>query len=139
MFKGRTAVVPPPTNLLADAQTSAAPLDPDHTTARWEKRYNHQLSATETALLEKRNAKISLREIERVLEEERTEAARAAHEASVAAAEAAETLRDIADAQDEGEGGLKIALRWRQKWLVLGCDIIVSFSYGGERPGKVSI
>eukprot|EP00903_Cladosiphon_okamuranus_P013544 g12616.t1 len=78
--------------------------------ARWEKRYKQQVSATEKALLEKRNAKISLRETERVLEEERAEAARAAHAASVEAAEAAEALRDIADAQDEREGGLKNAL-----------------------------
>lgn len=85
--------------------------DPNRTTARWEKRYNQQVAATEKALLEKRNAKISLREMERVLEEERADAARAAHAASVAAAEAAEALRDIADAQNERGGGLKNALR----------------------------
>ena len=79
--------------------------------ARWEKRYNQQVSITEKALLEKRNAKISLREVERVLKEERAEAARAADQASMAAAEAAETLRDITDTQDEREGGLKASLR----------------------------
>lgn len=83
----------------------------DLVTARWEKRYNQQASATEKALLETRNAKISLREVERVLGEERADAARAAREAAEAAAEAAEALRERADVQDENEGGLTSALR----------------------------
>lgn len=44
----------------------------------WEKRYNLQVSATEEALLAKRNTEISLREAERVIEEVRAQAARAA-------------------------------------------------------------
>lgn len=100
-----------PARLSSDVECLVLYWGPNHTTARWEKRYNQQVSATEKALLEKRNTRISLREIERVLEEERADAARAAHEASVAAAEAAETLRDIADVQDEREGGLKVAFR----------------------------
>ncbi|CAM9727978.1 unnamed protein product [Ectocarpus sp. 12 AP-2014] len=78
--------------------------------ARWEKRYNQQASATEKASLETRNAKISLREVERVLGEERADAARAAREAAEAAAEAAEALRERADAEDEKQGGLTSAL-----------------------------
>lgn len=54
----------------------------------WEKRYNNQVSATEKALLAKRNAEISLREAGRVLEEGRAEAARAAQEAAATLAEA---------------------------------------------------
>lgn len=79
----------------------------NHLTARWERRYSQQASATEKALLEARNAKISLREAERVLAEERSDAARAAHEAAVAAAEAAEDLREVAEARGNG---LKAAL-----------------------------
>lgn len=79
--------------------------------AKWEKRYNQQVSATEKALQEKRHANISQREVERVLEKERAAAAKAAQEASAAAAEAADALRDVAEAQDEREGGLKRALR----------------------------
>ncbi|CAM9669281.1 unnamed protein product, partial [Scytosiphon promiscuus] len=78
--------------------------------ARWERRYSQQASATEMALLEARNAKISLREVERVLTEERSDAVRAAHDAAVAAAEAAEELRDAAEAREEREDGLKASL-----------------------------
>lgn len=59
--------------------------------ARWEKRYNTQVSATEEALLAKRNAEISLREVERVLAQVRAEADKAAHEAAIALAEAVES------------------------------------------------
>ena len=51
-------------------------------TARWERRYSLQVSATEKALLVARNAKISVRELERVLGEERAETARAAQKAA---------------------------------------------------------
>lgn len=79
--------------------------------AKWEKRYKQQVSATEKALQEKRNANISLREVERVLEKERAAAVKAAQEASTAAAEAADALRDVGEARDEKEGGLEGALR----------------------------
>ncbi|CAM9732124.1 unnamed protein product, partial [Hapterophycus canaliculatus] len=78
--------------------------------ARWERRYTQQASATEKALLEARNAKISLREAERVLAKERSDAARAAHEAAVAAAEAAEDWRDAEEARGGREDGLKASL-----------------------------
>ncbi|CAN0328007.1 unnamed protein product, partial [Pylaiella littoralis] len=78
--------------------------------ARWEKRYHQQITVTEKALLEKRNANISLREAERVLEKERAAAAKAAQKANFAAAEAAEALREVVKAQDETKGGLEGAL-----------------------------
>lgn len=84
---------------------------PNRITARWEKRYHQQITVTEKALLEKRNANISLREAERVLEKERAAAAKAAQKANAAAAEAAEALREVVKAQDETKGGLEGALR----------------------------
>eukprot|EP00904_Undaria_pinnatifida_P007392 jgi/Undpi1/3783/HiC_scaffold_16.g07152.m1 len=50
--------------------------------ARWERRYSQQVAATEEALLAARNANISVRELKRVLGEERAEAAKAAEKAA---------------------------------------------------------
>lgn len=61
-------------------------------TARWEKRYNRQVSITEEALLAKRSAEISLREAKRVLHAVRAEAATLAQEAASAKEEAAKAL-----------------------------------------------
>lgn len=111
MHNTRVPPAPCTTYVLADNKHELLVCPPNWITARWEKRYNQQVSATETALLEKRNANISLREAERVLEKERAAAAKAVQEATTAAAEAAEAMRDIAAAQDERNGGLKKALR----------------------------
>lgn len=87
-------------------------------TAMWEKRYNKQVSATEKALLAKRNVEISLREAGRVLEEVRAEATRAAQEAAATLVEATK-LSSVADrtAKDSkerrrGEGTEDDSNRW---------------------------
>lgn len=93
----------------------------DEKTAMWEKRFNLQVAATEEALLAKRNADISLREVERLLQETRSEAARAVENSCFTSAASADSsaISDQVGERRSAEGKSDI-MRWtfRQDMLL---------------------
>ncbi|CAN0257817.1 unnamed protein product [Ascophyllum nodosum] len=79
--------------------------------ARWEKRYNKQVSATKEALLAKRNAEISLREAERLLHEVRAEATSAAREVVTPKDELAIIMEASSHERGHGEEGTAMGVK----------------------------